>query len=111
MIDYVMVPMARKSTAGAPFHSFRGVDINKYMEASGVPRKKVKVTSRILARRLKLAAKGVPFATPPTQRGLYGVTHSSATKSRQCSRVNCPIHLYEGDKNCNHSWSTFTPFD
>jgi len=111
MIDYVTVPMVRKSTAGAPFHSFRGIDIKKYVEASGVPHKKVKVTSRMIARRLKLTAKGVPFATPPTQCGLYGVTYSSATKSQQCSRVNCPMNLYEGDKNCNHSWSTFTQFD
>jgi len=108
MIDYVTAPLTKKSTAGASFHAFRATDIKKHVEASGIPRQKHKKSSLMIARRLELTAKGVPFVTPPTQCALYGVTYSSTSKQQQCSRLNCPIVPYEGGV---HSWSTFTQFD
>jgi len=108
MIDYVTAPTVKKSTAGSPFHSFEVQKIKKHVEASGVPRKKSKVSSTTIARRLTLASKGIPFANPPTQCALYGVTYLSAPKTLKCIRFNCPLIPHQGG---NHSWLIFTQFD
>ena len=107
MIDYVTAPNVKKSIVSAPFHSFYVSALKAHVEASGVARKKQKVSSAIVERRLTLASEDIPFAHPPTQCALYGKTYSSSAKDK-CHRSTCLLNSFYG---ASYSWSIFTDFD
>jgi len=78
MIDYVTAPNVKNPIVGAPFHSFDVWKLKRHVEASGIPHKRPKIHSGILARRLTLASRDIPFAHPPPQCALYGTPYSSS---------------------------------
>ena len=64
MMDYVTAPMVKKTTVGAPYHSFEVSRLKRYVEASGIPHKKPKIHAGIYAHRSTLASQDIPFRTP-----------------------------------------------
>ena len=91
MMDYVTAPMVKKTIVGAPYHCFEVSKLKRHVEASGIPHKKPKVHTGILAHRLTLASQDIPFAHPPPQCALYVTPYSSSSQVK-CYRTNtCPL--------------------
>ena len=89
MMDYVKAPKAKKTTVGAPYHSFKVSRIKAHVEG-GKPRKKQKVHAGILAHCSTLASQDIPFAHPPPQCAFYGTPYSSSSEVK-CYRTTCPL--------------------
>jgi len=106
MMDYVTAPMVKKTTVGAPYHSFEVSRLKRHVEG-GKPRQKQKVHAGILAHRSTLAPQDIPFAHPPPQCALYGTPYSSSSEVK-CYRTTCPLIP---SNRASHSWSICSDFD
>ena len=106
MMDYVKAPKAKKTTVGAPYHSFKVSRIKAHVEG-GKPRKKQKVHAGILAHCSKLASQDIPFVHPPPQCAFYGTPYSSSGEVK-CYRTTCPLLP---PNRVSHSWSICSDVD